>query len=101
MRALRHPALGLALTIPVFELTVVEWVTVQQAAQAADAQTAVSEATETAMQGFADATAQAAAGWARPLARRESLTLAERRPKIGGVAAPGWRNGRRWGLKIP
>ena len=52
-------ALLITLTIPVFELTVVEWVTVQQAAQAADAQKAVSDATETAMQGFAEATAEA------------------------------------------
>ena len=34
-------ALLITLTIPVFELTVVEWVTVQQAAKAADAQEAV------------------------------------------------------------
>ena len=52
-------ALLITLTIPVFELTVVEWVTVQQAAKAADAQQAVSDATNTAMQGFADATAEA------------------------------------------
>jgi uncharacterized protein YaaN involved in tellurite resistance len=51
-------ALLITLTIPVFELTVVEWVTVQQAARAADATAAVSEATETAMQGFAQATAE-------------------------------------------
>ena len=52
-------ALLITLTIPVFELTVVEWVTVQQAAKAADATEAVSDATNTAMQGFAAATAEA------------------------------------------
>src|SRR5262249_45834726 len=51
-------ALLITLTIPVFELTVVEWVTVQQAAEAADAQEAVSDATETAMKSFAEATSE-------------------------------------------
>jgi uncharacterized protein YaaN involved in tellurite resistance len=52
-------ALLITLTIPVFELTVVEWVTVQQAAEAAKAQEAVSDATNTALQGYAAATAEA------------------------------------------
>jgi uncharacterized protein YaaN involved in tellurite resistance len=52
-------ALLITLTIPVFELTVVEWVTVQQAAKASEAQEAVTDATNTAMQGFAAATAEA------------------------------------------
>jgi uncharacterized protein YaaN involved in tellurite resistance len=52
-------ALLITLTIPVFELTVVEWVTVQQASEAAKATQAVADATNTAMQGFAAATAEA------------------------------------------
>jgi len=51
-------ALLITLTIPVFELTVVEWVTVQQAAKAADAQQAVTDATNTALQGYAAMTAE-------------------------------------------
>ena len=51
-------ALLITLTIPVFELTVVEWVTVQQAAKAAEAQEAVSDATNTALQGYAAMTAE-------------------------------------------
>jgi uncharacterized protein YaaN involved in tellurite resistance len=72
-------ALLITLTIPVFELTVVEWVTVQQAARAADAQLAVSEATETAMEGFAEATAEAIPQIARtiqtPSLSPETITL--------------------------
>ena len=72
-------ALLITLTIPVFELTVVEWVTVQQAARAADAQEAVSDATETAMQGFAAATAEAIPQIARtiqtPSLSPETITL--------------------------
>jgi len=72
-------ALLITLTIPVFELTVVEWVTVQQAARAADATEAVSEATETAMQGFAEATAETIPAIARtiqtPSMSPETITL--------------------------
>jgi uncharacterized protein YaaN involved in tellurite resistance len=72
-------ALLITLTIPVFELTVVEWVTVQQAARAADATEAVSQATETAMQGYAAATAETIPAIARtiqtPSLSPETITL--------------------------
>jgi uncharacterized protein YaaN involved in tellurite resistance len=72
-------ALLITLTIPVFELTVVEWVTVQQAARAADATEAVSEATETALQGYAAATAETIPAIARtiqtPSLSPETITL--------------------------
>jgi uncharacterized protein YaaN involved in tellurite resistance len=72
-------ALLITLTIPVFELTVVEWVTVQQAAKAAEAQEAVSDATNTALQGYAAATAEAIPQIARtiqtPSLSPETITL--------------------------
>src|SRR5262245_13327170 len=72
-------ALLITLTIPVFELTVVEWVTVQQAARAADATEAVSEATQTAMEGFAQATSEVIPAVARtiqtPSLSPETITL--------------------------
>ncbi len=72
-------ALLITLTIPVFELTVVEWVTVQQAAKEAAAQEAVSDATNTALQGFAAATAEAIPEIARtiqtPSLSPETITL--------------------------